>query len=113
MGSEPRVIPGVWLRGLIGSATGHGDTEPANFWPPQSTWPPNKQGSPPPGEAGKKSQTVFIWRSQACPHSLQWGAKDKIFIYIVKVNLSKSELLKGQKNFNRSVIISSLRLLPI
>jgi hypothetical protein len=51
--------------------------------------------APPIGKAGRYSQTGFMQYSLNCHCRKQWVAKDKISIYIVKVNFSKIVDFKG------------------
>jgi hypothetical protein len=55
----------------------------------------------PTGEAGKNAQTGFMRRSPNCDYRKQWVAKDKISIYIVKMNFLKIVAFKSgsQKTF--------------
>jgi hypothetical protein len=50
-------------------------------------------------KAGKNEETGFMWWSPACPFGKQWVIKDKISIYLVKVNFSKIVFKERSENF--------------
>jgi hypothetical protein len=62
----------------------------------------------PTGEAGKNAETNFFQCSPTCQYRKQWVTKDKISIYIVKVNFSKIVASKGTTKFFKNMVAAHI-----